>query len=312
MMDAIASDVKIRRLRVVYFRVVLAAVMAELTCDVLCLLLQKNILSITGGQHPVLFLSTVKEWIALYLVRQWILYVDFTIHKSIDHLKRHYRYMIIPIAVIAAMYVINLFYPILFSVEDDNTVSYKLPFYIIQLIVLIAFLYPALEILRHRKRQKGSRSRLVGVLLVFAGIALTDLISAHRLTVVAHIAVFAILVFLGVREWRFEDRESRFKSREYLHHLKKGKDNELNDRPTLHFTAKASYPAFVKILNEELPKDSEVIRTGEGEFLLVGEKGDKRVLREIGEMVMFAAREYDDEHPEETIGLSYEISGRGE
>lgn len=32
------------------------------------------------------------------------------------------------------------------------------------------------------------------------------------------------------------------------------------------------------------------------------------MLREIGEMVMFSAEEYDDEHPEEGIGLSYEIT----
>ena len=131
-----------------------------------------------------LFLNTIKERVALYLVRQWILYIYYIMHKSIDHLKRHYRHMIIPIAILTAMYVINLFYPILFLVADDYTISYKPLFYIIRLIVLIAFLYPVL----------------------------------------------------------------------------------------------------VKILNEELPKDSEVIRTGEGEFILIGEKGDKRVLREIGKI----------------------------
>ena len=308
MMNAIASDLKIRRLRKLYFWGVFAAVLVEACCEVFCLLLQRRVLSIAGGQYCVLFLNTIKEGVALYLVRQWILYIDYIMHKSIDHLKRHYRHMIIPIAVLTAMYVINLFYPILFLVEDDYTISHKPLFYIIRLIVLIAFLYPVLEILKHRKRQKESIRRLVYVLLVFAVIALNDLVSGHRLTVIAHVIVFVLIVFLRVREWRFEDRESGYKSLEYLHHLKKGKDDAISTRPTLHFIANASYPALVKILNEELPKDSEVIRTGEGEFILIGEKGDKRVLREIGEMVMFAAEEYDDEHPEEAIGLSYEIT----
>ena len=75
----------------------------------------------------------------------------------------------------------------------------------------------------------------------------------------------------------------------------------------LKLSAKGGFSSLVKILTAELPKNSEVVRLSDGEFLVLGNIGDKKILREIGEFIELMTSEHDEDHPEETIGLEWKV-----
>ena len=69
------------------------------------------------------------------------------------------------------------------------------------------------------------------------------------------------------------------------------------------FEAAGSDQPLIEILHEEMPKNGEMIRTGEKSFLLCMEQSDRLVLDLLKQNVEEAAEEYDIENPAQKIGL---------
>ena len=52
---------------------------------------------------------TVNEVLYLSIILQWLICVDYSLHRSIDHIKRQYRHAAVPILVVAALDIIHDF-----------------------------------------------------------------------------------------------------------------------------------------------------------------------------------------------------------
>ena len=309
MTKAEISDRKKKNLRIMYFWSVFSAIVTEAFCEIFCLLLQKGTITVSGADKWVLILMTMKEAIAVFLVRQWLLYADYSIYQSPDHLKRHYKMMIIPMAVVTVLFICNLFFPVYFSIKQDLAPAYTPFYYVHRILVSLAFLYPLVEVTRHGEKQVPDvhRRRMILTISFFVIVLFTEFVSRHSLTAISHVIILSILFAFRMGDRRFEDKRSGFQSAEYLVKLRRENSTEFEKRPMLRLSAKGGISSLVKILTVELPKNSEVVRLSDGEFLVLGNIGDKKILREIGEFIALMTSEHDEDHPEETIGLEWKV-----
>ncbi|MCR5402404.1 MAG: hypothetical protein K6E91_01105 [Butyrivibrio sp.] len=265
------------------------------------------------GMTVTLISITVAELSTISFLYGLLLYSDFRLFGSRDHLLRHYRKYLIPVYLLVFVYLINLFTGILFAVEEDNFWTPTELYFFVKLFQYAYLILPAVNLVGYYfgNDVKAFLHPFSIYFPIIGGALFTGLTPCFA-TFLGYAVGLTFSVFAGIDEWRFVDSGTKFYNRAYLEYLvnriREGKEKLTG---MIEFEAKGHRGAFVHILKEDLPADSIVVALGEGRYLFLADRAGA-YLELLDELVKESALAYDNENsgkkikPESRITASLE------
>ena len=87
-------------------------------------------------------------------ISAWCLYEDLKLYKSMARVKRIYRIAFIPATILVVIALINMFFPVIFYIDDMN-VYHRLPFSYVFYVVDLCYLLYSAAVLKEYEKQYG-------------------------------------------------------------------------------------------------------------------------------------------------------------
>ncbi len=269
-----------------------------------------------SGEDAVLpsFLSmlvmTVNEILNTVVVILWLCYVNYRIYRSRDFLFRTYIKRIIPLFVIAALTVLNLFSGFLFRIDIHHiwhiswwqglceTIRF---FYLIACIIQVAS-YKA----KHREFKFFTVAGFV--LPVFAGTLYTAL--SPYSVVPLGFAIGLTNVYAGIiNETSFLDRETGYFNRFYLRYLEDDiRDHVIPVKSAMTYRLRSpeDMEEFSKNLDPLLPAKCVMVRYDPTTVIMLAGVSDRFALRMMKEDAENGLKKFQEGGAEENIAVSIE------
>ena len=263
--------------------------------------------------RPVAILAkTLMEVVLLNLVYQWLLYVDYILYESREHLRRRYRAFFVPIVLFVLLLMINSFTGIMFTFGEDLNYTATVFYYLMEVMEAIYFLITLLMVFQY-SRQRGKMPFFQPLSLMLPPV-LSILISEATPYTFLPLGLSIGLIFLYFsrkKEWAYEDHAFGCYNLNYLDRLARlSEDGKRNFRGRMVFETKGDEKVLAGILQDELPKGGDLIHAGTGRFLFFSEAVSGDLLRLTEELVREAAEDYAQEHAGAQVDLSVQSAMR--
>ena len=164
-------------------------------------------------------------------VASWCLYEDLKLYRSMNRVKRIYTYAFIPAVLMVVIALINMFYPIVFSIDSQNA-YHRLPFSYAYYIVDIGYVIFSVWIYRSYEKRYG-KIRFFPLFLmigpVILGCAIQVLFYGVSLMWVST-AVGLTAIYMSVQnEFSYLDKLTGLYNRAYLDYLLENSTRERNN-----------------------------------------------------------------------------------
>ena len=211
---------------------------------------------------------TLAEFLYMLAILQWMVFVDYSLYRSEDHIKRRYKHAVLPILVIMGAEAVQDFLAFVVGGTDASIISMDI-LQIIKLIVELGYIIKAVQLVKAYERE--SREPRFLSLSVF--IIPFILGSLFRFYDAAFMALGVILTYGAVRKRdRFLDHETGFYNREFLEYRGQYRDKmDFTGGNGILIDAKGNGKAMAELLKELKPADINVFSLGEDRFLLITE-----------------------------------------
>ena len=234
--------------------------------------------------YAFIFALTVNEILYMFIILQWLVFVDYSLYRSKDHIRRRDRHAAIPLIVLAFVDILQsiaVFYP-------DALMYYSwanLPSYLQYIKLAIELAYIVIAIVLERKHSKESREprflRLEAFIIPFLFGVLVRFYDS------AMLALGIILTYSAVkRRDRYIDYDSGLYNGEYLDYLRQFR-KELGESKEygLLVEAKGHGKEMATLLKELLPAGISVFSLGEDTFYLISETSKKSAMKMTAMMI---------------------------
>lgn len=164
-------------------------------------------------------------------VASWCLYEDLKLYHSMSRVKRIYTYAFIPAVLMAVIALINMFYPIIFTVDSQN-VYHRLPFSYTYYIVDIGYVFFSIWIYRSYENRYG-KIRFFPLFLmlgpIILGCAIQVIFYGISLMWVST-AVGLTAIYMSVQnEFSYLDKLTGLYNRAYLDYMLENSTRERNN-----------------------------------------------------------------------------------
>ncbi|MBQ7658237.1 MAG: GGDEF domain-containing protein [Butyrivibrio sp.] len=164
-------------------------------------------------------------------VASWCLYEDLKLYHSMSRVKRIYTYAFIPAVLMAVIALINMFYPIIFTVDSQN-VYHRLPFSYTYYIVDIGYVFFSIWIYRSYENRYG-KIRFFPLFLmlgpIILGCAIQVIFYGVSLMWVST-AVGLTAIYMSVQnEFSYLDKLTGLYNRAYLDYMLENSTRERNN-----------------------------------------------------------------------------------
>ena len=242
---------------------------------------------------------TIAEMSALVVLYVWMLLIDYKIYRSRDRIRSVQRQFVIPLLVFAFLCLTNLFSGFLFYMDEQ---SYFVggPLYILVTLAQYTYALLSVVVVIHYYRLHGRPHffYLAPIMIPNIVAGLFTLFTAYSARSMGFGVAIMFLLFSNINRWKYDDAESGFFNRHYVEHIENLiKDGKRGYRGAVSFTCQNANQRLFDILREELPKDSEIIRTGKNRFVVLTEVSKPSTLEMLAELPMESAFEYDNLEP---------------
>ena len=256
--------------------------------------------------QPVrMLLPTIAEYSVLLVMHVWFLFVECKLYQSMDRIRKRHMLFSIPMVILLILFVVNLFTGFLFTVDEHSNFVWKPLFAVITILQYTYGIVPVGAIIHYiRLHGRLKFFHLTPVVMPVVVSCLFTLFSVYSARSFGFTLALVFMHFANANYWRFTDGESGFFNSLYL-------EEELSRKrigSELPFSVDNPKKELFTILRTELPKDAEIIRQTEKDFLIIMEKGDAAAIQFLSTMLEEAVSEYDEEHPEAPIGFSVRIN----
>ncbi len=216
----------------------------------------------------------------------WILFVDYIVYRSEDHLRCLKPYVIRILAAISAIETFLLLAAMFGSFVSDSAfdrmqywaiaIWMVASYYVLKIVETVLLVISLTILVRYRKRRKGPVMfrGMTFYIPVFLGWVITIILNYEidLNPIATGIGVF-MLYFSMRYERRFIDSETGFFSREYLAILsEKGQKQKNEEGIGILVKSADSTNTFASVLRSIKPEEIDIIRVSKEAFFLVGEK----------------------------------------
>ena len=234
---------------------------------------------------------TVNEVLYMFIILQWLVFVDYILYRSKDHIRRRYKHAAFPIIILAALDTFQSV--ILFSGEEIFYRWYGMRNYLQIAKLVIELGYIIIAIILERKYTKEKREprflRLEAFIIPFIFGVIFKFYDSSML------ALGIILTYSAVkRRDRYIDPDSGLYNGEYLEYLRQyrkglGESKEYG----LSIEAKGHGKEMVSLLKELLPTGISVFSLGDDTFYLISETSKKSALKMAAMMIVDSVESSD-------------------
>lgn len=238
------------------------------------------------------FSLIVNEILYMFIILQWLVFVDYSLYHSRDHIRRRYKHAAIPVFVLAVVEICQD-YIAFFAIEILDVWRYLLVY--MQYVKLAVELgYVVIAVVLERKHAKESREpgflRLEAFIIPFIFGVL------FRFYDSAMLALGIILTYAAVkRRDRYIDHESGLYNGEYLEYLRDyrkglGETAEYG----LSVTAPGHGDDMAAVLKSMKPAGINVFDLGDDSFYLISETSKSSALKLTAMMIEDAVQSSDE------------------
>ena len=248
--------------------------------------------------------QTVAELALLFTVYQWMLYVDYKLYGSRDHLKRKYRGFFIPIGILALMLIVNCATGFIFSMTDEAVLK---PTFVYYILIALEFLYLIFSIVSMAVYlARGGKRRFFSITPVLVPVILgtvVDLTTNYSAGALGLAVGLVFMYFSLAHAWRFDDKKSGFFNKNFLSYLEEKGNDYLG---VVAFKAAGRTDKLEEIIKGELPQDSVIIHYDEKRYLFFTETDREEEIRFLADLVQHAVNKHDEKFTDdEAIKLTY-------
>lgn len=253
----------------------------------------------------VMLLSiTVGRMAVLTLLFLWILYVDYRLNRSRDHLIRRYPVLLVPMGIIFVLFVINLFTGILFSIDGQLIVHRTILYHILFSINIAYFLISSGVFFRYKKEIGSLSFFTIAPFLVPVALGAAGEFLCFYASETAGFAVGLIFMYFSMLAcWKFEDEDPAFYNPVFLQYVSDCMKNGTSPVVSAVEFSGTNGESLSSILKMALPKEHETVHLPGSTYLYLSVRGNEEYLKGLASLVSMAADRYDSEHPGNAITL---------
>lgn len=293
-------------------RIMLFCNIADAVCNAVCYFLHDK--DFAGAYVLALISQTILEISIVSILYHWLLFVDYRLYSSRDHLIRHYRIHFLPVPVFVLLHIINAFTGILYTIDGSLRCERNM-LYDIVLIIEYFYVVISLAVVIKYRREHGNAKffRAMPMLLpLVAAIAVSELTPQSFIALGFAVGLVNIYIYLD-RSRKYEDEETGFYNSSYLDHIKALKEKGLRGRDVIiRICSDGDEKAVSGILKQELPKEAEVLHVGEGRYLMFAGDQNRQFANLVNAMLQDAAEEYNAGNTGGKISIKADIISSAE
>lgn len=251
-----------------------------------------------------------------FIVFFWALYVDYLLNGSMDHIRRIYKYLLIPVILMAAIYIL-VYVGIFYDVAVDALMwLYTACIYTVQILQFLYLFVPAYRLYRYKK----NTGRLLTVRLkpflipVVISLILSDF-SFYDFDAIGYAVGLVSIYFSTIEVLKYESKTQGYFNREYLEMIRWYAENGRKDYGSV-IEAKASgdQSPLPEMFKSETPSGIELVKVDNNRFIAFMQSTDRNFVDSVTSLIHDDIEEYDEEHTDSPIGavLTQELRGRDE
>ena len=215
-------------------------------------------------------LDCISEMLFMLTILQWLIFVDYTLYRSPDHIRRRYRHAALPIFIVVAIKVLVLgtLYLSGLATELMSTTMMNALYWCVFAIELFYIIMALILERRYSREYKvPDFLRFWTFLIPFAAVIFSKTYDELLLTL-------GILVAYGTmkRRDRYLDKDTGFYNPEYLDYFSRYRDRKKYGGGTAILIDAAGHGKdMAKLIDEIRPSQYTVFATGKDGFLLMSE-----------------------------------------
>ena len=221
------------------------------------------------ADYLVFTMPTVVELFYMLTIMQWMVFVDYCLYRSRDHIRRRYKHAVIPILIVEAADAIQSFTAYGMNGAMDTMLVFIGVLYYCRFFVELLYIITAVRLVTIHEKE----SREPAFLRLDAFIIPFVLGCFFRYYSVPLMVLGIILTYLAViKRDRYLDPETGFFNRDYLDFLGRYRDRKKYDGGNgILIEAPGHREEMAALLNELKPADSDVFILDNDRFLLLSE-----------------------------------------
>ncbi len=236
--------------------------------------LDKNLIFV-GAVIGDILLGTIP----LFMVAHWLVFVEFTLHQSMDIIRRRYPVVMIPFWIGV---VISLFNTIAVIPHSTPLAVRQVIFVLNRLLFLIWLFYiVAAYVVFFREQKRKSIPQYIRLTPTVISIALGLIVSsltAFQIDALGYAVGLLFADYYMFRRLNYVDDETGFFNEKYLAVLEREADKKnIHNVTMIHFKTQGDGRKLAEILKNWEPEYSKIVLKNDGEILMFSEKLKKSV-----------------------------------
>ena len=242
---------------------------------------------------------SVIEFLYLMTVLRWVIFVDYSLFHSPDHVKRRYTHAVLPVCIVMSADLFQSF--LYYGTDGDRNIIMRIGdvLQVCKMAVALYFIITAVRLVtvHGREFREPKFIRLSAFIVPFI------LGCLFRFFASSFMALGIILTYGAVkRRDRFLDRDTLFYSRDFLSYVSKYRDyKEYAGGCGILIRAAGHGQDMAGVLRESIPADINVYALGNDSFLLLTEAVRGSAVRMISMTITDAAESSEDPYTPEII-----------
>lgn len=263
--------------------------------------------------------GTLVEIFIMMIIWNWLIYTDFQLYHSMDHIRFRYRYLAIPLYICLALLCVNFFKGIVFA-YDANVVSHHTVIYDIQTVIKYLYVVGTFVLIYIHKRRFGTLHfvSIWSFAVPLIVVSVLTIITPYSLMGLG-IAVACVMIYFSVLNQRvYQDAETGLYNKVYFEHLmnlyKKGEYTfESGIIMDCDGEGAESAKDLAGILKSEMPEECEAIRINKNRYLSLTRADRSSSLKRLAEELSWATEEWNEEHNGNLeVNISWLLKKEGE
>ena len=255
------------------------------------------------------------DLITLGLLSQWVLFVDYMLHKSKDHLRIETPRIIRITAIFASINtaIVGLVAYAIYVKGVENSILLSvllvLAWFGVQMMELTLLIISIRKMAEFRKRRKGpiTFSGIPFVVPVLLGIVVSTVFGFYVDITPISIAIGLFMLLFSIKMERENiDAKTGCYTRNYLKYFKL-EEKHYQGGVGILITSPEGDEELAELLKSDCPEGVDIIRLEKGSYYLLGEKTEKETLG-----ILIGNIKMDAEEEQITLDVRYDMRGENE
>ena len=237
--------------------------------------------------------GNLHEFFILALIFYWMLFTDYLLYRSRDHLYRRYTPAFIPIPVFAGVLAVNSFTNFLFDIGEDLKFDPKPGYWVLVALEYLYLINTVVLLLKFYSKSNGPKFiRVLPFATPFIVSSVINRISPYEVRSLGIAAGLVLLHFSLRNERCYRDEETGFYNIAFLKYIAGfATEHDASGGCAIIFDGAERGDELAGIVRDEAPDNSAVVIAGHGRYIVLSGAQSRTAIRLFITAVKEAAEE---------------------